>query len=118
MKVTVTSIVVLLLSSAVVQTPRYWMVMDCLINTLFWGESVSNYLLLPTIFCVQSRFNSASVPIAETEKNSSKETRERAKRLAQELGSYHIDCNIDLLVNAMISLFATITGKTPLVFTQ
>eukprot|EP01084_Bolivina_argentea_P241509 405421_1 len=38
---TVTSTVVVLLSSVVVQTPQYWMVIDCLINTLSIYSSFS-----------------------------------------------------------------------------
>lgn len=45
--------------------------------------------------------------------NSSKETRSRAKCLANEIGSYHIDCDIDCIVNCMIELFKLITGKIP-----
>lgn len=45
--------------------------------------------------------------------NSSKETRERAKALANEIGSYHIDCDIDIIVTAMLKLFEVITGKVP-----
>jgi hypothetical protein len=42
--------------------------------------------------------------------NSSKETRERSKRLAAEIGSYHLGISIDGVVAAMVDLFATITG--------
>ena len=45
--------------------------------------------------------------------NSSKETRQRAIDLSKELGSYHLDVDIDILVNAMIKLFEIITGKKP-----
>lgn len=45
--------------------------------------------------------------------NSSKETRARAKDLAGEIGSYHIDCNVDMIVDAMKALFVAVTGKTP-----
>lgn len=45
--------------------------------------------------------------------NSSKETRERAKILAAEIGSYHVDMNIDTAVSAITTLFTTVTGKTP-----
>ncbi|KAL3896848.1 MAG: hypothetical protein SGCHY_003814 [Lobulomycetales sp.] len=45
--------------------------------------------------------------------NSSAETRSRAKRLAENLGSYHLDTNIDLAVTAVFELFVTMTGKTP-----
>uniref|UniRef100_A0A383W8A4 Glutamine-dependent NAD(+) synthetase n=1 Tax=Tetradesmus obliquus TaxID=3088 RepID=A0A383W8A4_TETOB len=45
--------------------------------------------------------------------NSSGATRQRAKVLAQEIGAYHVDCNIDSLVAAVVALFGSITGKTP-----
>lgn len=45
--------------------------------------------------------------------NSSKETRDRAKNLAEAIGSYHIDMNIDTVVSAVTTLFSTVTGKTP-----
>lgn len=46
--------------------------------------------------------------------NSSKETRSRAKALAAKIGSYHIDMNIDTLVEAVISVFEVATGKKPI----
>mmetsp|Transcript_105914 Transcript_105914/g.129211 ORF Transcript_105914/g.129211 Transcript_105914/m.129211 type:complete len:720 (-) Transcript_105914:58-2217(-) len=46
-------------------------------------------------------------------KNSSKETRNRAKELAKDIGSYHKDVNIDSIVDALILLFKVITGKIP-----
>jgi len=45
--------------------------------------------------------------------NSSKETRERAKELSHEIGSYHIDLNMDTLVASVQSLFSLVTNKTP-----
>jgi NAD+ synthase (glutamine-hydrolysing) len=45
--------------------------------------------------------------------NSSKETRSRAKRLAEAVGSYHTDMDIDSVVTAVRKLFETITGKSP-----
>jgi len=45
--------------------------------------------------------------------NSSRETRLRAKQLASEIGSYHLDINIESLVKALRKLFTGITGKTP-----
>eukprot|EP00730_Choanoeca_flexa_P005394 TRINITY_DN11934_c0_g1_i4.p1 TRINITY_DN11934_c0_g1~~TRINITY_DN11934_c0_g1_i4.p1 ORF type:complete len:700 (+),score=154.28 TRINITY_DN11934_c0_g1_i4:766-2865(+) len=45
--------------------------------------------------------------------NSSADTRNRAKQLAQEIGAYHFDINIDTVVNALVALFAAVTGKTP-----
>lgn len=46
--------------------------------------------------------------------NSSTETRSRAKQLASDVGSYHIDLNMDLLVSAVISVFEVATGKRPI----
>jgi NAD+ synthase (glutamine-hydrolysing) len=45
--------------------------------------------------------------------NSSKETRQRAKNLAKEIGAYHTDLNIDTVVGALTSLFTTVTKFTP-----
>ena len=45
--------------------------------------------------------------------NSGKETRNRAKDLADAIGSYHIDLNMDIVVSAMTTLFSLVTGKTP-----
>uniref|UniRef100_A0A061S1R4 Glutamine-dependent NAD(+) synthetase n=2 Tax=Tetraselmis sp. GSL018 TaxID=582737 RepID=A0A061S1R4_9CHLO len=45
--------------------------------------------------------------------NSSTETQERSKRLADEIGSYHLTVKIDSVVSALSALFTTITGKTP-----
>jgi NAD+ synthase (glutamine-hydrolysing) len=45
--------------------------------------------------------------------NSSENTRQRATKLASEVGSYHLDVKIDLVVTAMTRLFASIMGKTP-----
>ena len=45
--------------------------------------------------------------------NSSRETRKRAKQLAEQIGSYHLDINMDGLVNALQSLFTRITDKKP-----
>ncbi|KAH3665395.1 hypothetical protein OGAPHI_003579 [Ogataea philodendri] len=46
-------------------------------------------------------------------KNSSLETRTRAKELAHKIGSYHIDLNMDALVTATISVFEVATGRKP-----
>jgi NH3-dependent NAD+ synthetase len=46
-------------------------------------------------------------------KNSSSETRSRAERLARDLGSYHLDTNIDTVVTAVFNLFVAVTMKTP-----
>ena len=45
--------------------------------------------------------------------NSSTETRERAKTLAQEIGSYHLDFRVDTVLKAITQLFSAVTGKTP-----
>lgn len=45
--------------------------------------------------------------------NSSEATRTRAKVLADEIGSWHLDVNIDGVVSALLSLFQTLTGKRP-----
>ncbi|XP_055371294.1 glutamine-dependent NAD(+) synthetase [Condylostylus longicornis] len=45
--------------------------------------------------------------------NSSKETRHRASVLANQLGSYHIEINIDTAVNALLGIFNMVTGLTP-----
>jgi hypothetical protein len=37
----------------------------------------------------------------------------RSKALAQQVGAYHLDINIDTLVSCVVSLFSTITGQTP-----
>lgn len=45
--------------------------------------------------------------------NSSRETRERARKLAEQIGSYHIDLNMDGPVNAMVVLAASVLKKRP-----
>ncbi|KAF9977179.1 glutamine-dependent NAD(+) synthetase [Actinomortierella ambigua] len=45
--------------------------------------------------------------------NSSIETRTRSKELAENIGSYHIDMNMDMVVSALQALFTLITGRTP-----
>ncbi|KAL3817895.1 hypothetical protein ACJIZ3_003800 [Penstemon smallii] len=45
--------------------------------------------------------------------NSSNATRTRAKMLAEEIGSWHLDLSIDVVVSALLSLFQTLTGKRP-----
>jgi NAD+ synthase (glutamine-hydrolysing) len=45
--------------------------------------------------------------------NSSKETRQRAKELAEVIGAYHVDLNMDSVVEAVRNLFSFVTGKTP-----
>ena len=46
-------------------------------------------------------------------RNSSKATRNRAKQLTDQIGSYHLNVNIDSVVAALYALFVGITGKTP-----
>ncbi|CDY72048.1 BnaC06g41720D, partial [Brassica napus] len=45
--------------------------------------------------------------------NSSKETKMRAKQLADEIGAWHLDVCIDGVVSAVLSLFQTVAGKRP-----
>ena len=45
--------------------------------------------------------------------NSSRETQKRAKLLAEQIGAYHLNINMDGLVRALQSLFTRITQKTP-----
>lgn len=44
---------------------------------------------------------------------SSEATRSRAKKLADEIGSWHLDVPIDSVISALLSLFQTLTGKRP-----
>uniref|UniRef100_A0A8D0HBE5 Glutamine-dependent NAD(+) synthetase n=1 Tax=Sphenodon punctatus TaxID=8508 RepID=A0A8D0HBE5_SPHPU len=45
--------------------------------------------------------------------NSSEETHARAKLLAEQIGSYHINLNIDRAVKAVIGIFNVVMGKSP-----
>uniref|UniRef100_A0A8I6GEG1 Glutamine-dependent NAD(+) synthetase n=2 Tax=Rattus norvegicus TaxID=10116 RepID=A0A8I6GEG1_RAT len=45
--------------------------------------------------------------------NSSQETHNRATKLAQQIGSYHISLNIDPAVKAILGIFSLVTGKFP-----
>ncbi|KAJ3168629.1 glutamine-dependent NAD(+) synthetase [Geranomyces variabilis] len=45
--------------------------------------------------------------------NSSKETRNRAKHLAEWIGSCHVDINMDSIVSAFLTVFQIATGKVP-----
>jgi NAD+ synthase (glutamine-hydrolysing) len=45
--------------------------------------------------------------------NSSEKTLSRAKRLGEAVGSYHLSIKIDLMVEAVIKVFAMTTNKTP-----
>lgn len=40
-------------------------------------------------------------------------TKSRAKVLAEEIGSWHLDVSIDGVISALLSLFQTLTGKRP-----
>ena len=46
-------------------------------------------------------------------KNSSYQTRQRAKDLAGHIGAYHVDLDMDSVVTAITGLFTTVTGLTP-----
>lgn len=46
--------------------------------------------------------------------NSSSETRSRSKELAEKIGSYHTDLNMDSIVAAVVSIFEVATGKKPI----
>ncbi|CAI5995098.1 unnamed protein product [Closterium sp. NIES-64] len=45
--------------------------------------------------------------------NSSQATRSRAKKLASEIGAWHLDTSIDSVVAAVVALFLTVTGLRP-----
>uniref|UniRef100_A0A670Y3P8 Glutamine-dependent NAD(+) synthetase n=1 Tax=Pseudonaja textilis TaxID=8673 RepID=A0A670Y3P8_PSETE len=45
--------------------------------------------------------------------NSSLDTYDRAKSLAEEIGSYHINVNIDGAVKAILGIFSTVMGRSP-----
>ena len=45
--------------------------------------------------------------------NSSRDTQKRAKQLAEQIGAYHLNINMDGLVSALQTLFTHITRKTP-----
>ncbi|MCA9960238.1 MAG: NAD(+) synthase, partial [Anaerolineales bacterium] len=46
-------------------------------------------------------------------RNSSKETRVRAKELAAQIGSHHLDINIDTVVESVVNLFVWVTEQKP-----
>ncbi len=46
-------------------------------------------------------------------KNSSPTTRQRAKKLAAQIGASHLDIKIDGVITAVQKLFTSVTGKTP-----
>nr|XP_033784651.1 glutamine-dependent NAD(+) synthetase isoform X3 [Geotrypetes seraphini] len=45
--------------------------------------------------------------------NSSQGTQDRARLLAEQIGSYHIKLNIDTAVKAIVGIFSLVTGKVP-----
>ena len=45
--------------------------------------------------------------------NSSSETNKRAASIAREIGCYHLTVNIDTMISAILTVFTTLTGKTP-----
>lgn len=45
--------------------------------------------------------------------NSSEKTTSRARRLGESIGSYHLSIQIDLMVEAVVKVFAITTGRTP-----
>ncbi|XP_059479810.1 glutamine-dependent NAD(+) synthetase isoform X2 [Neocloeon triangulifer] len=45
--------------------------------------------------------------------NSSEDTKNRAATLAEQIGSYHFDINFMSVVNAVLFVFKSVTGKTP-----
>jgi NAD+ synthase (glutamine-hydrolysing) len=45
--------------------------------------------------------------------NSSKETRNRAKALAESIGAYHIDLDMDIVIRAIVDLFSFVTNRRP-----
>ena len=45
--------------------------------------------------------------------NSSPETRKRAKDLAESIGAYHVDLNMDTAVTAVKGIFSLVTGRMP-----
>lgn len=45
--------------------------------------------------------------------NSSRETRQRANLLSDQIGSYHLTIAIDVAVSAVLNIFTTITGVVP-----
>jgi NAD+ synthase (glutamine-hydrolysing) len=50
--------------------------------------------------------------------NSSATTRNRAEKLAAQIGAYHHWCAIDPLVEAILAVFRAVTGRTPKFMSQ
>ncbi|KAI9138932.1 hypothetical protein BKA69DRAFT_1088728 [Paraphysoderma sedebokerense] len=73
------------------------------------GESDSDYIPShPQEFCSRI-FHTAYLSTT----NSSRETHTRAESLAQAIGSYHLSLPIDSIISAALTVFTTVTGKTP-----
>ncbi|KAF6156150.1 hypothetical protein GIB67_024120 [Kingdonia uniflora] len=51
--------------------------------------------------------------LGKSEWGSSEATKLRAKVLADEIGSWHLDVSIDTVISAFLSLFKTLSGKSP-----
>ena len=45
--------------------------------------------------------------------NSSKDTKERAQAISEQIGNFHLNANIDGIVSSFLSLFVRLTGKQP-----
>jgi NAD+ synthase (glutamine-hydrolysing) len=45
--------------------------------------------------------------------NSSKETRTRAQKMASIIGCYHVNIGIDSIIDSILQVFVSISGKTP-----
>jgi hypothetical protein len=65
----------------------------------------------PQVADAQELANRIFVTVYMGTVNSGEETRGRAKRLAAQIGAYHMDVKIDTVVSAMTTLFTTITGE-------
>ena len=45
--------------------------------------------------------------------NSSKDTKDRAQAISEQIGNFHLNANIDGIVSSFLSLFVRLTGKQP-----
>lgn len=45
--------------------------------------------------------------------NSSKDTKDRAQAISEQIGNFHLNANIDGIVSSFLSLFVRLTGKRP-----
>lgn len=64
------------------------------------------------------KVNAALADEIRMKKQSSLETRSRAKALAESIGSHHTDVNIDDVFNAQKSILTEATGFEPLFLSQ